>query len=158
MATRLRVTIGQRAFLATVDRTQVTIEGVEGPWTVTARADGRWTVSHAGEPQRGVAAQTRGATWVGIGGATAEARVEAASARLTSAASALDALRPPMSAAVVRVNVAVGATIEEGDTLVVLEAMKMELPIRAPHAGVVKAVHCREGELVQPSTVLIELE
>jgi len=38
----------------------------------------------------------------------------------------------------------------------VLEAMKMELPIRAPHDGTIAAVHCREGELVQPGTVLVE--
>jgi biotin carboxyl carrier protein len=34
----------------------------------------------------------------------------------------------------------------------------MELPIRAPRAGVVRAVHCREGELVQPGQVLIDFE
>jgi biotin carboxyl carrier protein len=35
--------------------------------------------------------------------------------------------------------------------------MKMELPLRAAADATVKAVHCREGELVQPDTVLIEL-
>ena len=35
--------------------------------------------------------------------------------------------------------------------------MKMELPLRAPRDGVVTAVHCREGELVQADTVLVEL-
>jgi 3-methylcrotonyl-CoA carboxylase alpha subunit len=42
--------------------------------------------------------------------------------------------------------------------LIVLEAMKMELPIRTAAEGVVRAVSCREGELVQPGTVLVELE
>jgi 3-methylcrotonyl-CoA carboxylase alpha subunit len=36
--------------------------------------------------------------------------------------------------------------------------MKMELPIRAPRDGVVTAVHCREGDLVQPGVVLVDLE
>ena len=36
--------------------------------------------------------------------------------------------------------------------------MKMELPIRAPRDGVVRAVHCAEGELVQPGDVLLEIE
>jgi len=40
--------------------------------------------------------------------------------------------------------------------LIVLEAMKMELPLRAPHDGVIAAVDCREGELVQPGKVLVE--
>jgi len=41
---------------------------------------------------------------------------------------------------------------------VLLEAMKMELPIRAPREGRVKALHCRPGELVQPGTALVDLE
>jgi biotin carboxyl carrier protein len=41
--------------------------------------------------------------------------------------------------------------------VIVLEAMKMELPIRAPADATVMAVHCREGELVQPDAALIEL-
>ena len=46
----------------------------------------------------------------------------------------------------------------EGETVIVLEAMKMELPIKAPRSGVVKAVHCAKGDLVQPGVNLLELE
>ena len=35
--------------------------------------------------------------------------------------------------------------------------MKMELPVRAPATGTIRAVHCHEGELVQPGLVLIEI-
>ena len=45
----------------------------------------------------------------------------------------------------------------KGDTLVILEAMKMELPLRASADAVVSAVHCHAGELVKADTVLIEL-
>ena len=48
--------------------------------------------------------------------------------------------------------------VNEGDTVIVLEAMKMELPIKAPRSGVVKAVNCAKGELVQPGVNLLELE
>jgi 3-methylcrotonyl-CoA carboxylase alpha subunit len=41
---------------------------------------------------------------------------------------------------------------------VVLEAMKMEHSIRAPEAGTVKALYCREGEMVSEGAVLVELE
>jgi biotin carboxyl carrier protein len=66
-------------------------------------------------------------------------------------------LTSPMPATVVKVLVAPGQTVRRGDTLVVLEAMKMELPIRAPGDAVVRAVNCREGELVQPDRTLVEL-
>jgi biotin carboxyl carrier protein len=39
----------------------------------------------------------------------------------------------------------------------VLEAMKMELPVRAPAGATVASIHCREGELVEADSVLIEL-
>jgi 3-methylcrotonyl-CoA carboxylase alpha subunit len=64
----------------------------------------------------------------------------------------------PMPATVVAINTAVGQAVHEGDTVIVLEAMKMELPIRAPRTGVVKAVHCAQGDLVQPGVNLLEIE
>ena len=66
-------------------------------------------------------------------------------------------LSAPMPATVVKILVAPGQQVRHGATLVVLEAMKMELPLRAPADGTVKAVNCREGELVQPERVLVEL-
>jgi biotin carboxyl carrier protein len=47
---------------------------------------------------------------------------------------------------------------KKGDTLVVAEAMKMELPIRALADGTVTAVSCREGELVEGGQTLVTLE
>jgi len=67
-------------------------------------------------------------------------------------------LSAPMPATVLKVHVAVGSAVHPADTLLILEAMKMELPIRSTSDGVVKAVHCREGELVQAGAVLVELE
>ena len=55
-----------------------------------------------------------------------------------------------MPATVVAIKVAPGDSVKQGDILIVLEAMKMELPVRAPGDGRVKAIHCRPGELVQP--------
>ena len=66
-------------------------------------------------------------------------------------------LMAPMPAKVRSVLVDAGALVAVGDTLLVLEAMKMELPIRAPEAGRVVRVNCREGEMVQPDTVLVEI-
>ena len=66
-------------------------------------------------------------------------------------------LTAPMPATVLKVLVAPGSQVKKGDTVIVLEAMKMELPVRTSREGIVTAVHCREGELVQPDTVLVEI-
>ena len=64
----------------------------------------------------------------------------------------------PMPATVVAIKTAPGQAVSHGDTLIVLEAMKMELPIKAPRDGVIKAVHCAKGDLVQPGVNLLEFE
>ncbi|WP_440465567.1 acetyl/propionyl/methylcrotonyl-CoA carboxylase subunit alpha [Pseudomonas sp. YH-1] len=67
-------------------------------------------------------------------------------------------LGAPMNGSIVRILVEPGQSVEAGTALVVLEAMKMEHSIRAPHAGVVKSLYCSEGELVSEGTALVELE
>lgn len=66
-------------------------------------------------------------------------------------------LAAPMPATIVRMAVAPGDRVRAGDVVVVLEAMKMELPIRAPIDGVVVSVHGRQGELVQPGHDLVQI-
>jgi biotin carboxyl carrier protein len=66
-------------------------------------------------------------------------------------------LSAPMPATVLKVLVTIGARVKKGETLVILEAMKMELPLRAAADATVAAIRCREGELVQPDAVLVEL-
>ena len=66
-------------------------------------------------------------------------------------------LSAPMPATVIKVNTEVGAKVTRGETLVVLEAMKMELPVRATSDGTVTAVNCKAGELVQPGASLVEI-
>jgi acetyl/propionyl-CoA carboxylase alpha subunit len=73
-------------------------------------------------------------------------------------ARAQGSLTAPMPATVIEIKVAPGDAVKQGDILIVLEAMKMELPVRAQGDGRVKAIHCRPGDLVQPETALIELE
>jgi biotin carboxyl carrier protein len=61
-----------------------------------------------------------------------------------------------MPATVIKVMVTPGDAVKKGDIVVVLEAMKMELPLRALGDGVVAAVRCREGELVAADAPLVE--
>ena len=63
----------------------------------------------------------------------------------------------PMPATVTAVRVASGQVVTRGDTLVVLEAMKMEIPLTAPRDGRVTAVRCAEGDRVDPDMPLVEL-
>ncbi|ROL90794.1 acetyl/propionyl/methylcrotonyl-CoA carboxylase subunit alpha [Pseudomonas protegens] len=67
-------------------------------------------------------------------------------------------LTAPMNGSIVRVLVSAGQSVEAGAQLVVLEAMKMEHSIRAPQAGVIKALYCQEGEMVSEGSALVELE
>jgi acetyl-CoA carboxylase biotin carboxyl carrier protein len=57
-----------------------------------------------------------------------------------------------------RVEVAVGDTVGEGDTVVVLESMKMEMPVEAEDPGVVREIRCAEGQAVSEGDTLVVLE
>lgn len=81
-----------------------------------------------------------------------------ASARRKSRVDDEAALTAPMPATVLAVNVVPGQRVERNDVVMVLEAMKMELPVRSPRDGIVKAVGCQVGELVQPGSTLLQLE
>jgi acetyl-CoA carboxylase biotin carboxylase subunit len=90
-------------------------------------------------------------------GAIARAAAPSTPARnRRSTATAARALLAPMPATVIKVNVAVGDAVVKGAIVVVVEAMKMELPLRALGDGVVSAVQCREGDLVQADASLVE--
>ena len=74
------------------------------------------------------------------------------------AASGPAPLLAPMPGMIVRVAVQVGDTVEPGQGLVVMEAMKMENELRASSAGTVKAVLAQPGTAVEKGAVLLELE
>jgi acetyl-CoA carboxylase biotin carboxyl carrier protein len=56
-----------------------------------------------------------------------------------------------------RIEVAVGDTVQEGDTVVILESMKMEMPIEAEDDGTVAEIRCSEGQAVSEGDVLVVL-
>jgi acetyl-CoA carboxylase biotin carboxyl carrier protein len=56
-----------------------------------------------------------------------------------------------------KIEVAVGDQVEEGDTVVVLESMKMEMPLEAEDPGTVKEVLCEEGQAVNQGDTLVVL-
>ncbi len=68
-----------------------------------------------------------------------------------------EALEAQMPGVVRQVLVTVGERVERGQALLVLEAMKMEIRVAAPHAGVVERVAVSEGDPVQRGQLLVEL-
>jgi 3-methylcrotonyl-CoA carboxylase alpha subunit len=94
--------------------------------------------------------------WNGVAAARATKRAERPSLR-RAGATAGGTLTAPMPATVLKVHVHAGDRVKKGDTVVLLEAMKMELPVRSPADAMVAAVRCREGELVQADATLVEL-
>ncbi|HWC08008.1 MAG TPA: biotin/lipoyl-binding carrier protein [Solirubrobacterales bacterium] len=57
-----------------------------------------------------------------------------------------------------KIEVGVGAAVEEGDTVVILESMKMEIPVESEDDGTVKEIRCEEGRAVSEGDVLVVLE
>ena len=139
LVARLVLRAGDRDFRVETSVDRVTVDDVETspPRHAHAVADGDWR-------------------WVFVDGDAYELEVQRPGRRRASAHHA--SLSSPMPATVRRIHVEPGARVARGDTLLVLEAMKMELPVRAPHDGVVTAIACREGDLVQPGVALLEIE
>ncbi|WP_433801844.1 acetyl/propionyl/methylcrotonyl-CoA carboxylase subunit alpha [Actinomycetospora sp. CA-084318] len=90
-------------------------------------------------------------------GASRPARARAGRSVAAGAGAADAGLRAPMDATVVAVPARSGAHVEAGEVLVVLEAMKMELPVRATSAGEVATVHVAAGDGVTAGTVLVAM-
>jgi biotin carboxyl carrier protein len=124
-----------------------------GVFAVTT-ADGRKLVYVAGSPP------DRWAWWNGqlfhSTGAGADRPKRLAPAGASGVAS--QSLTAPMPATVIKVLVAEGDRVMSGETIVLLEAMKMELPVRALGQGTVRAVHCAAGDLVAADQELVEID
>jgi 3-methylcrotonyl-CoA carboxylase alpha subunit len=118
-------------------------------WYLVTDGDRRWRVAIAGGSD---------GTWVFVDGQAVLIEAAASTLRGRARSRGDTGVMAPMPATVVAIHAADGQRVQEGDTLIVLEAMKMELPIKSPRGGTVKAVHCAKGELVQPGVNLLEIE
>lgn len=79
----------------------------------------------------------------------------AASVSAAPALAAGEVVKSPMPGNILKINVTVGQTVNEGDTLLVLEAMKMENEIAAPKAGTVAQIIVSNGAVVETGAPLI---
>ena len=128
---------------------------------------GELILEHDGQRKRFFVAVNGDVRWVFCEGQVYQIEVAEAASPLRPGATTLTATRrpraampgtlsAPMPATVLRIQTTPGAVVKKGDTLLVLEAMKMELPLRSPQDGTIEAVLCSEGQLVQPGVTLVE--
>lgn len=157
MSHRYRVIDGAREVTAdtgadgyvTIDGQRFLVEATSaGQYRVTAEDGVKTTVAVAGPPHD---------LWAVSGGRARQLVVDGAPRRATSTSTAASDMTAPMPATVVTVAVAIGDLVKAGDPVVVLEAMKMELTVRAARDGVVRAIGCRVGDLVTPGMRLAEI-
>ena len=158
---RVRITAGRNAYAVDVPPAgPLTVEGAAGPVAVTRLDETTFEVLVAERRLAVQVVESRGRYRVFADGCTFNFEVEPPGRGAAVAADdsgGESVLASPMPATVVTVHVAPGQTVRRDDTLVVLEAMKMELSVRSPRDGVVESVSCRQGELVQPGVPLVAL-
>ena len=127
-------------------------------YRATAVGDGLWHVGGPDGASRVWVAGPSGDPWLFQAGRTYRPEVIEPGARVRAARSdAHGALTAPMPATVRAVLVSAGERVSQGDVLVVLEAMKMELPVRAPTDGTIARIRCTPGELVPAGAPLVEI-
>lgn len=138
-------------YLATIDGQSYAVEVLETrPGELSLRFDGR--------PVRLYWAHQNDVHWVALEGCTYALRKPSSQSRKpASAATSSSVLRAPMPAQVRAVLVAEANRVESGQTLMLLEAMKMEIKLQAPHRGRVVRLPVQEGQSVERDQVLIEL-
>jgi biotin carboxyl carrier protein len=155
-ARKLILRLGGREFqVERDDRGRVTVDGVHV--SATAFPHGAVRIED-GSGRRAWTAASNDVRWVFLEGRVFEFEVQRAGVRRRRGGSHHGALAAPMPATVLRIVVKTGDVVKKGQTLILLEAMKMELPVKTAADGIVTAVNCREGELVQPGTTLVELD
>ena len=134
----------------------ITVGGVR--LAVRRAGDGSLHVTAPGLNTQLWAAESGGTVWVFLDGTTFTFRSAERTAARRRSALHEGALTAPMPATVRQVNVAPGDSVRRADVLIVLEAMKMELPVKAAADGRVASVNCRPGDMVQAGQELIQME
>lgn len=154
-------TVGGEAVDAEVSRQGDAIAVTWGGRTITVRGqragDGVWHMSVDGKPHKVVTAAAGGARHLAVDGLRLTAH-KAQAGRRRGARDEGHGLTSPMPGQVLKVLVKVGDKVSKGDTLMIIEAMKMEHAIRAPWDGTVARLGFAEGDMVTPGADLAEVD
>lgn len=159
---RFTVCAGEKSFDVDVEPGgQIRVEGWTEPVVVAPvelNRTGTYRVMLGGRSVQVFVADAGETRWVFADGDVFEFDVQRQGAVRRRPRAPHDMLSAPMPATVVKILAEPGRAVRRGDTLIVLEAMKMELSVRAPREGTVRGVYCDEGELVAPGKVLVEID
>jgi acetyl-CoA/propionyl-CoA carboxylase biotin carboxyl carrier protein len=140
---------------------------IETEWTGSIPAyDGGADSGEAGERERitvevggrRLEVSLPGGMPTGAGGAKSRKPPSAHKSSSAAAGASGDSLSAPMQGTIVKVAVADGDTVGEGDLIVVLEAMKMEQPINAHQAGTIADLAAKVGDVVTSGTVICDIK
>lgn len=123
---------------------------------ITQTAD-RLLVTHAGKTRSALVARRGDTTYISFAGRVYEIQ-RATAARRPHHHADDDTNRAPMPGLIVEVTAAPGQKVSKGQKLMVLEAMKMQLPVNAHIDGTVKTVHVAPGDQVAEAQLLVEID
>ena len=137
------------------------INGEDRKVEIVRAADGELNLLVDGQPRTVYFAMNGTARFIAYDGKTYALNAATRGASRHSSAQAHsgeDAIRAPMPGQVRAVNVAVGDAVESGQTLLLLEAMKMEIKIITPRAGKIAKMNVKIGDLVEKEQVVAEIK
>jgi len=134
------------------------LDGAEHAVEVLDRQPGQLSLRFDGTPMTFYWAADGGSVWITRGGCSYRLdRPTPRRQRARSDAGMGETVRAPMPAQVRAVQVAAGDKVEKGQTLLLLEAMKMEIRIKSPAAGQVKRLLVAAGQAVDKDQMLVEI-
>lgn len=153
---------GERLYEISVDREgevyRATIDGQPCEFSLLDDQPGQVSLMIDGRPATVYWASEGAQKWFSVDGCTYRLEKPAPrAARPTPGHGEGEAVRAPMPASVRAVQVAEGQAVEKGQTLLLLEAMKMEIRVRAPGSGRVARLLVSAGQTVEKDQMLVEI-
>src|SRR6266508_2149946 len=146
------LTLSGKSYRATIGEKTVDVE-------ILRAKDGKLELLIGGKRVTAYVSSDSAKRWVTVNGQTFVLTKPAAGAQRRGAGhDHASELAAPMPGQVRAVNVAEGESVTKGQTLLVLEAMKMEIRIQAPRAGKVMKLLVKQGQTVEREQILIEIE
>ena len=149
--TSFDITPSDKGYLATVGDKTISIE-------VLHAENGKLDLLVDGERVIAYISSDGAKRWVTINGQTVVLTKASGAKRSGAGQDHASELAAPMPGVVRGVNVGEGESVTKGQTLMVLEAMKMEIRIQAPFDGVVKSLAVKVGQTVEREQILVKLE